>query len=76
MFSDEASVRHFPICERNNGRFMKDIKSAKLSGNGYTPKQLSSAKNSSSKGVSISGSLSKAIYGLRAARNNQIVTSR
>ena len=55
---------------------MKDIKSAKLSGNGYTPKQLSSAKNSSSKGVSISGSLSKAIYGLRAARNNQIVTSR
>ena len=49
---------------------MKDIKSAKLSGNGYTPKQFSSAKNSSSKGVNISGSLSKAIYGLRAARNN------
>ena len=72
MFSDEASVRHFPICERKQGRFMKDIRSAKIPGNGYTPKQVSSTKSASSKGVSISNSLSKAIYGLKAARTNSI----
>ena len=71
MFSDEAAVRHFPICERKQGRFIKNIQSARLAGSGYTRDPVASTKSASSK-RSISNSLSKAIYGLKAARTNSI----